>query len=80
MDLLLTRMSVHKDMNKVRKRRVNSTENHHNEIPFQERTIVPPGLHQIQQRSTQVCNCDEIGFEPNGKWNKVVCTYKLFQG
>ena len=25
-------------------------------------------------------NCDEIGFDPNGKLHKVVCTYKLFQG
>ena len=25
-------------------------------------------------------NCDEIGLDPNGKWRKVVCTYKYFQG
>ena len=25
-------------------------------------------------------NCDEIGFDPNGKWHKVVCNYKFFQG
>ena len=42
--------------------------------------IVPPNLHQIKPRATQVWNCDEIGFDPNGKWHKVVCTYKFFQG
>ena len=25
-------------------------------------------------------NCDEIGFDPNSKWHKVVCNYKLFKG
>ena len=42
--------------------------------------IIPPDLQQIQPRATQVCNCDEIGFGPNGKWHKFVYTYKLFQG
>ena len=42
--------------------------------------VVPPGLHWIQQRDTQVWNCNEIGFYPNGKWHKLVCTYKFFQG
>ena len=41
---------------------------------------VPPDLHQIQPTATQVWNCDEIGFDPNSKWQKVVCTYKFFQG
>ena len=73
---LLTSMSDHEDINKVSKTTVNSHENHHNEYPFQVRTIVPPDLHQIQPRATQVWNCDEIWFDPNGKWRKVVCTYK----
>ena len=67
--LLLTRMSDNEDINKVSETKLNSHENHH-------RTIVPPDLHQIQPRATQVWNCDEIGFEPNGKWPKVVCNYK----
>ena len=71
--LLLTRISDHEDINNVRKKTVNSHDNHH-------RKIVPPDLHQIQPRATQVWNCDEIGFDPNGKWCKVVCTYKYFQG
>ena len=29
---------------------------------------------------TQEWNCDEIWFDPNLRWNKVICTYKLFQG
>ena len=65
-------------MSKVRKKTVNSHENHQNEFTFQVRTIVPTDLHQIQPRATQVWNFDKIGFDPNGKWNKVVCNYKLF--
>ena len=71
--LLLTSMSDHEDINKVSETKVNSHENNH-------RTIVPPDLHQIQPRATQVWNCDEIGFNPNGELCKFVCTYKYFQG
>ena len=71
--LLLTRISDHEDINKVSETKVNSHDNHH-------RTNVPPDLHQIQPRATQVWNCEEIGFDPNGKWRKVVCTYKYYQG
>ena len=71
--LLLNSMSDHKDINKVSKKTVNSNDNYHGKI-------VPPDLHQIQPKATPVWNCDEIGFDPNGKWRKVVCTYKYFQG
>lgn len=27
-------------------------------------------------RANQVWNCDEISLDPNGKWNKIVCTFK----
>ena len=67
MALLLTSMSYHEDINKFIETKVNSHDNHH-------RTIVPPDLRQIQPRATKVWNCDEIGFDPNGKWRKVVCT------
>ena len=80
LSLLLTSMSDHKDMSKFRKTTVNSYDNNQNKFTFQVRTIVPPDLHQIQPRATQVWNCDEIGFDPNGKWNKVVCTLRFFQG
>ena len=73
-------MSDHKDINKVSETTVNSHENHQNEFHFQVRTIFPTDLHQIKPRAIQVWNCDEIGFDPNSKWHKVVCTYKLFQG
>ena len=77
-DFMINTMSYHEDINKVSKTTVNSHENHHNEYPFQGRTIFPPDLHQIQPRATQVWNCDEIGLDPNGKWRKVLCTYKYF--
>ena len=67
--LLLTSISDREDINKISETKLNSHDNHH-------RTIVPPELHQIQPRATQVWNCDEIGFDPNGKWRKIVCTYK----
>ena len=41
---------------------------------------IPSGLNGIQPRATQVWKYDEIGFDPNGRWNKVIYTYKLFQG
>ena len=41
---------------------------------------VPEDLKEIQPRPSQVWNCDEIGFDPNGSWIKVVCTYKFFTG
>ena len=65
--LLLTCMSYQKDINKVSETTVKSHENHQNESPLQVRTIVPPDLHQIQPRATQVWNCNEIGLDPNGK-------------
>ena len=72
---VLTSISDHKDINKVSEITVNSHINDQNEFTLQLITIVPPDLHQIQPRSTQVWNCDEIGLDPNGKWRKVVCTY-----
>ena len=41
---------------------------------------VPPNLQDIQPRPTQVWNCDEIRFDLNGNWNKMVYTYKFFMG
>ena len=37
---------------------------------------IPLDLDQIQPRPSQVWNCDEIGLDPNGNWNKIVCAYK----
>ena len=47
---------------------------------FLKKMIIPYDLNDIQTRATQVWNCDEIGFYPNGRWNKVICTYNLFKG
>ena len=40
----------------------------------------PYELNDTQPISTQICNCDNTGFDPNGKWNKVICTYNLPPG
>ena len=42
--------------------------------------IVPKDLKEIQPRPSQVWNCDDISFDPNRPWLRVVCTYKLFAG
>ena len=42
--------------------------------------ILPKDLKEIQPRPSQVWNCDEIRFDPNGSWLKVICTYKFFTG
>ena len=42
--------------------------------------IIPSNLNAIQPRSMKVWNCGEIGFDPNGSLNKVICTQKSFQG
>ena len=41
---------------------------------------VSKDLKEIQSRPSQVCNCGEIGFNPNVSWIIVVCTYKFFTG
>ena len=43
-------------------------------------TTVPEDLEDIQPRPYQVWNCENIGFDTNGSWRKVVYTYKLFTG
>ena len=42
--------------------------------------IISSELNDIQPRSTPVWNCDQIGFDPNGRRNKVICNCKLLQG
>ena len=37
----------------------------------------PSDINKIQPNSMQVWNCNEIGFDTNGKWHKVICTYKF---
>ena len=40
--------------------------------------VVTPNLWDIQPHPLQVWHCDEILFDPNGNWNKMVRTYKFF--
>eukprot|EP00545_Synedropsis_sp_CCMP1620_P002775 CAMPEP_0119009844 /NCGR_PEP_ID=MMETSP1176-20130426/4633_1 /TAXON_ID=265551 /ORGANISM="Synedropsis recta cf, Strain CCMP1620" /LENGTH=491 /DNA_ID=CAMNT_0006962423 /DNA_START=277 /DNA_END=1750 /DNA_ORIENTATION=+ len=37
---------------------------------------IPDDFADIQPRADQVWNCDEVGIDPNGKWTKIVCTFK----
>ena len=41
-----------------------------------ELTKVPEDLQDVLPRPDQIWNCDEVGIDPNGKWHKIVCTYK----
>ena len=75
--ILLASMSEHGQSNKVNE---DSRYNVENNQPFLQKMNIPSDLNDIQPRATQVWNCGEIGFDPNRRWNKVICTYKLFQG
>ena len=48
-------------------------------MPLDPKTV-PKNLKEIQPHPSQVYNYDEIGFDPNGSWLRVVCTYKFFTG
>ena len=41
---------------------------------------IPSDLNGIQPRDTQVWKRGEIRFYTNARWNKVIYTYKFFQG
>jgi hypothetical protein len=43
---------------------------------LEELRIVPSDLKEIQPRADQNWSVDEIGIDPNGKWSRIVCTYK----
>ena len=78
--MLLTRMSDHQKDKKVNKNIKESQDKTENNQPLLQNMNIPSKLNDIQPSATQVWNCDEIGFNPNGRRNKVICTYKLFQG
>ena len=48
-------------------------------MPLDPKTV-PEYINEIKPRPSQVWNCDDIGFNPNGSWLIVVCTYKFFTG
>ena len=62
-----------------KKKAKDSRENNETNKPFLQTMIIPSELNDIQPIATQVWNCDEIGFDPNGRCNKVIYTYKFFQ-
>ena len=49
-----------------------------NNQPFLQNVNIPYDLNDIQQISMQVCKCDEIGFDPNGRWKIFICTLNFF--
>ena len=77
--MLLTSMSEHEESNKVNEELEHSRDNDDNNQPILKRMIIPSDLNDIKPRSTQVWNCDEVGFDPNGIWDKVICAYKSFK-
>ena len=73
-------MSEHKEANKVNEELEDSSDNDDNNQHILQKYIIPSDINDIQPRDTQVWNCNEVGFDPNGRWIKVICIYKLFQG
>ena len=78
--MLLTSMSEHEEANKVNKELEKSRDNDDNNQPILQKMIIPSDINDFQPRSTQVWNCDEVRFYPNGIWIKGIYTYKFFQG
>ena len=78
--MLLTSMSNHEQSIRVKKELDDSWYDAGNNQPFMQNMNIPYDLNDIQPRATQIWKFDEIGFDPNGRWNKVICTYKFFQG
>ena len=78
--MLLTSMSYHKEPNRVNEETEDSCDNNDNNKPNFQKRIIPSYLNDIQPRATQVWNCGEVGFDPNERWIKVICTYKFCQG
>ena len=76
--MLLTSMPDPKQANTVKNSKTNGVRQKNQ--PFLKNMNIPSGLNDIQPRSTQVCNCGEIVFDTNGRWNKIICTYKFIPG
>ena len=78
--ILLTSISKHKVSNKVNEELEDSCDNDDNNQPILQELIIPSDINGIQKIATQVWNCNGVGFDPNGRWSKVIFTYKSFQG
>ena len=77
--MLLTIMAEHEQSKRVNKEPTDSWDNS-KKIPYLKNMNITYDLDGVQPRTILVWNCDEIRFYPNGRWNKVVCNYKFFQG
>ena len=63
--VVLTIMSEQEESNKVNKELEDSRDNDEKNQTLLQKVIIPSDLNNIQPRSTQARNCDEIGFYPN---------------
>ena len=77
--MLLAIMPEQEEDNKLNKEPEYLWDNDKNNKPFLKKRIIPSDLNDIQPRATQVWKCDEIGFDTNRRWNKVIFNYKFFQ-
>ena len=75
-----TSISEHEESKKLNEEPKDSQDEDENNQPFLQKMIISSELNYIQPRATKVWKYDEIGFYPNGMWNKVICNYNLFQG
>ena len=78
--MLLTIMSVQEEAKKINEELEDSRDNDNDNQPIFQKYIIPSDINYIQPRDTQLWNCDEVGFDTNGRWIKVICIYKFFQG
>ena len=78
--MILTIMSEHEESNKVNEELKESLDNDEKNQSFLQKTIIPSDINDIQARATKVWKCDGIGFYFIGRWYKVICNYKFFQG
>ena len=65
--MLITRMSENNQSNKVNKKPKDARDDTEKKQPFLKKINIPSDLNDNQPRSTQVWDCDEIGFDPNGR-------------
>ena len=79
-DMLLTSMSKPEEAKKLNEELEDSRDNDDKNQPILQKNIIPSDLNDIQPRATQLWNWDEFGIDLNGRWNKVICSYKFFQG
>ena len=72
--MLLTTMSEHEEAKKVNEDLEYSRDNDDNNQPILKKMIISSDLNDIQPRDTQVWNYNEVEFDLNVRWNKVICT------